>query len=249
MLKFYLALFLLASISIFSQNPKTDLVLNNLKGKVKSISIIGYAAELKDGKIKQTTGIRPASTFLTLYNNQGYIIDNEQYAASADHKLLSKKTYKFDQKKNRIIEMKEVNWLNTLTETYAYSTENDKLKITISHKYGNLVELFDKDVNKIETTYYPNDKTAGYNVRYKYDEFQNLIEENHLLDEYYDIYKYNDKRNIIENSRYSSKGELYFADTIVYTKFDNKGNWIEHITYDKSKQPVTITKRIIKYYN
>jgi hypothetical protein len=57
---------------------------------------------------------------------------------------------------------------------------------------------------------------------------------------------------MIENStNYHSGDNLDYVNTYEY-KYDNKGNWVEKISYSektgKRKEPYQITERTIEYY-
>lgn len=241
-----LFLLIFANISVFAQATKTDLALNNLKGKVKSTFTIGYVAEVKNKKILATEVIRPADNNLIKFNINGYITETYQYSSKNKNELICKITFEFN-KKNQIVKKTEASWMGTYVYSYKYGLSDGNLEVILTESNRKLINKYDSKGNRIAEIYYTDNEEVKKSI-YKYDAFQNLIEENYPSDNFYDVYKYDSKRNPIEESRYSSKDELYFKNKIVYTKFDKNRNWTEHITYDKYNEPMTVTKRTIVYY-
>lgn len=243
---FYLFTFILLNIAVFGQKLKTDLIKENLKGKVKSTHLKTYEAEKRNGKIEIKNADLIGLDVLELFNIKGYIVETRQFGGAGNN-LIAKKTFKFDSK-NLIIEESS----GALTFKYKYIIlNNSRFQMIVDYHDSKRTSLFDNNANIIDETSYSG-KKINYNVIYKYDQYENLIKENYTTYEYYDINQYDSKRNLEKKTRYSANGKLIFIYKKLYTKYDSKGNWIESIDYDitsdKSGIPLLITKRNIEYY-
>jgi antitoxin component YwqK of YwqJK toxin-antitoxin module len=189
------------------------------------------------------------------YDDKGNLTEENRYKSNGS--LDWKKTYKYDGKGNR-------------TELNIYDSDGS-LDREYTYKY-------DDKGNLIEENYYNSNGSLSWKYTYKYDGKGNNIEYNVYEDGSLDskkTYKYDDKGNCIEMTEYNSDGSLKKKDTYKVAvqddevkknihklldgifssnktyKYDDKGNWIEEISYDEiyydTDTPI-ITERTIEYY-
>lgn len=233
---------------------KSDLQQKNLKGKVKSLKEFNYNATLKNNKIKKKEINFYGENIYSLYNLQGNL--TQKYIFFDKDKIKEKYTYVYDKNYNKSEE-----------KFYSY---DDNVKANGSYKYnsdGNLLEYYfryensdfldtktiyqyDKNHNLVELNLYHFDNHLFSNYTYKYDNKHNLIEENKTMGQDHHIktiYQYNKDNELISSEVSDNYNIFNRKETYQYTKYDQKGNWIERIEYLNGK-PYTITEREIEYY-
>lgn len=159
------------------------------------------------------------------YDKNGNIIESSSYKSDGD--LSSKLIFKNDEKGNKI-------------ELDSYSSDGSlNYKFVYEYDYkGNRIrwESYDSDnelYSKTSYSYYLNGNKA--------DELYNSGDSRYGFFIKYSRYKYDDNNNLIEYSDTDKNVETY--------SYDNKGNWIEKITYKgEAKIPSIITEQIVEYY-
>lgn len=134
--------------------------------------------------------------------------------------------------KNDLTDLKLKGKVKSLTETefkkilVDKSGEIQKAPIIIN-KY---IYFFNDTGNIFEEDYYGLNDDFKYKDIYKYDDKGNLIERNrNNLTSYKNSYVYDEKDNIIEDSGYNSNSNSYEKTTFEY---DNKGNIIVKTRFD-----------------
>lgn len=254
---------------------KTELMKENLKGKVKKYEESIYNADdiltnksrcyfnQKGNKIEycfyDAVGI-------LLYKNK-YEYDENENRTSAELQWyeaegsLKKTTYRYDEKGNLIFCDYSVGSYRSY-EDYMYYEEENRIDVQITQPRFD--SLFDKWSSSIET--------------YKYDEKGNLIEKADDNSTLLERYKYDEKGNRTEKIKvfftkttykYDAQGNLiekYLEDTFseketyknkIFTEtydyeYDAIGNWIQkkynYIHWSNIDNCITKTKREIEYY-
>jgi YD repeat-containing protein len=244
--RLFLFVFILLNTSIFAQKTKPNVMQENLKGGVKSMQYKTYEAEIRDGKTELKNPDQIGLDVLSLYNNKGYLIEEKQFIDARDGNRISTTTYKRDSK-NLIIE----ETYSGRSDKYKYVLlKNNRHEIRINYADGTeRIYSFDGNGNKISETSHKGKKTY-YTMTYQYDRFGRNTKTTYV-NEYYDIYEYDNKNNRTKWTRYKPDGKLIFINKINYTKYDSKGNWLESVDYDITdpnfEKPLIITKREIKY--
>lgn len=243
----FLSIFLLLSCSNSMTSKKSDLIIDNLKGKVVKLTEITYNAIEKFGE-----PVKGEMTDKSIYeyNESGNKTEWYNYVSNEYNTFEFKEFYEYDDKGNK------VKWSNK-GDLSGYGVNK-------FDKYGNVVEL---------SSYNSDGKLSVRNI-YKYDKDNNMselskyVEDGSLNSKY--TYKYNSSGELIEEKGYTSKGDLYFIDkyyykngllmgyidinnnvttnfTYKYLKTDKQGNWLVKIKY-KNSVPIEFVEREIIYY-
>lgn len=276
----YILTTLLLFISCSYEDNKNEIKKNDwedmgLIGKVKSITTYGYKAVERFGEVEKISRTLNDNIedHKVLFNDMGNI--TEKYKFNLDETKSNKWIYNYNKNQKKV----EANWINISTNDtmsnilYEYDdkgnliTELDAILIVFesftkfSYKYDSNNHLVEKDIFNAYYDYldskwkYKNDKYGNmieasvydylYNkegkllgiYKYKYDNKKNLIEEEDLTSngELYrkNVYKYDDKGNRIEYNSYESDGSLSFKH--VY-KYDDKGNLIDKRRYESDSK-------------
>ena len=202
----FLSLFILNGWT-FKENPKNDLKGMNLLGKVKSIKITYYQAEIKSGKIiKGSKRKEPyqSNEELIYFNNNGNI--NEIHSFNINSKLVSKKVFIYNNS-HQISEFSE-------------SDSNNNIFKKIKYKYNNQGRLY-------TMTWSGQDYIYETKTIFKYDKLGNLIEEfeKGKDDTFKDVYKYDSNCYLIEESSFINNKLVYSS----HFKYNAKGYKIENI--------------------
>ena len=161
------------------------------------------------------------------YNNDGSIAETIHKDYFYNYQTTTTYIYKYNEKGD-IIEENQVS-----TSNMSEATTNSR------RKYDNKGNLIEYVVWYENSKYYPliNEHNPVIKDVFEYDDTGKRIRE--------DV-KYNDKGDIIEGLRHWY-GD-YYKNKYEY-KYDEKGNWIERITYEKdTRTPIILTERIIEYY-
>ena len=237
-----LLLILLCLPLLFScGRKKKDNDLGNLKGKVKSVIRMHFAAKEvfgdfekgdldykyeykydKDGNITETSSYDKDGK-LRLYSSNKYKYDKdgnmtEEASCNKDGELRNKTKYKYDEEGN-------------LTEEDLYNKDGE-LRNKTKYKY-------DEDGNLIEDIHYTKDGKLWYKTKYKYDKDSNLTESNQYNKvgdlEYKNEYKYDIENRKISESFYAIEN----GNLGIITKYDKDGNQIEEMNHNGDGMSVT----------
>lgn len=253
---------LLSSLMIYSQNRKTDLQNEGLKGKVKSVRETPYRAIEEEGKIEKgeimkSKSSRVAREIEDMYANihveytlQGGRMTMESY--KENNSLENKFTYHYDEKRNKT-EVKIYEENNSLDAklVYYYDDKGNKTEIEVYRENGRLegkvIYTYDDKGDMIGMDFYE-DNLIIYRFTYRNDDKGNVIEGEFYVGDIESKYTchYDDKGSMIEQNWYNSDGSLDSSHTYQY-QYDDQNNWIEKITYVNDK-PIEITTRDIEYY-
>jgi hypothetical protein len=215
------------NITAIGQNPfHTDYKVDNLKGKVKSITETNYVAVDKFGNIEKGEEINWVSK---KYNTKGYTIEINQIPSEEDADNL-----------DWLYEDEDTEYKNTganrTVDTYIYKY-NNKGKITefdhiidgtMTYKY---IYKYD-DMERLTTCLSYNAKDSSLIAKFiyqynngkctemKYLAILNLLYEKKIYDNKYKLlekYEYNEYGNIVAQSFY---------------EYDNKGTLVKTLVYD-----------------
>lgn len=228
-------------------DSKSDLELQNLKGKVHRIIENSYYAEYKFGEVHKEE--KSTGQAEDLFNEQGKLIERkfinffgnkvtniyddnglelETMYFNEKGGLDSRTIYKHDEKGNRI----EENYydLNAKLERKNVAEYDEKKNVTKveSYKLDKLLNtskytyVYDKEGNKLEV------KGSLYDL------------EGNLSDEIKDVNKYDSKGNLLQEMRFNLKGDLEHKYTYKYDKNDNEIEFCNYnsagkLTYTRSK--------------
>jgi hypothetical protein len=195
--------------NIKSKIIKSYLVLDNIQGKVLSLTEYSYRANESYGNLSKGERARRytfENDFYKKYDIYGRKIEEGKYDDYSDGGLLYKIVYTYDQN-------------GILTEGNYFSTNDEFLrKQTYSYdKTGNLTE-------KSSTNF---DGSFAEKVTYTYDEFGNNVEEN-IYNKSNQItkltYQYDSLNHKIEEKYFNINGSLSVSTKY---KYDEKGFMIE----------------------
>lgn len=254
---------------LFAQ--KTDLEKEKIKNSPKSVEESFTKALIRANIIEDY--IQEYHT-KTNYNSNSYINQKEYFSDSGELLYTENYTYNEDGKLIKI-EMNTSDETLTKVRDFEYNSEGFKEiisenEIIVSEIVYKLIdnkiayqketsfigdELFterfneyDKDLLVKTNVKYGKD---GYVVNYKYNKNQLAIEEvvldlkGNLVSKKRRIF--DDYNNIIEENLYDSTGRLRTNNRIKY-EYDDKGNWIIRTQFANNlEQPVSNSKRTIRY--
>jgi len=282
-----LAIIILALFVMGCSENKNDLIKQNLKGEVKSITENTYFAIEKFGEI--TKGDKSNEFYeldnnFKLFNDLGNLIEqknvwkrgNIKYKYDSNNNLIEEKSFKnYDRSSSELITY-EYNLKNHLIEKNEFEIIEGKTKLDRKSKYIN-----DESGNPTLTSVYYSDGLLRFKYTdeyingkirkenrfgkdgeltskyiYSYDNNGNIIKEikysiNNSISFVFEtnIYKYNDKKDVIENIS-STLNILLKNETnkfnYVYS-YDKKNNFIKKIIF-KDGTPTKIIERVIEYY-
>lgn len=111
--------------------------------------------------------------------------------------------------------------------------------------------LIDKNGNPYECVRINKDNKMVERTTYDFDDNGNLLKTEYYNGNQFlvntTIKKYNDKNDIIEENFNEYKRDYEYTSTFKY-KYDSRGNWIKKTEYNEEGKIVKITKREIEYY-
>ena len=213
-------LFLFSIISCKKQAEEvieTHIQKLNMHGKIKSIHEISYAALTKEGKIVKGEENRDFYEDNEFTWNKDFVMNLDTVGRITDYTF-----YYYD---------KEIFKKDTC-EYYSPKGIDSDPAWKISFLYKNTSDKLVEISNETQSTYH-------------YDKLGNLT----LID-WGDLektkFKYDNKKNLVEEKHYDENGELSRNKKYTY-KYDSQGNWIEKIVYNEEK-PEFIISRTISYY-
>lgn len=244
-----IGLFLLISCNVNNNNKiiKSDLVLENIQGKVYSLKEFSYEANENYGTLIRGNRSRRSTLdhdFYKIYDTYGRKIEEGKYDDYSNGGLIYKLIYTYDKKGNLI----EGNYFSTNNEflrkqSYVYD-EFDNLVEKVSINFdGSFAEkltyVYDILGNNIEENIY-NQYNQITKMTYKYDSIGNKIEEKSLFGNgsISVLSKYNERGFLIEdNKEHLPSSNLNSKTTYKYDINGNKieensdGSWGEKLTY------------------
>lgn len=236
-----------------SKTPN-DLISQNLKDSVKTLTTLNYDAILQNGEAQKD---KLGSIDSTEFNERGNIEKDEYYNKAIDS-LSCMTIYSYDNNGN----LKESDIYNSdgsldFKNIYNYDEKGVQKEINVYKSDGTIyfkyALKYDDNGKLVERDVY-SESNLVMKYTFKYDNYGNDLEDdvynqdgngNYYIGMKYN-YKYDDNRNKIEydiyiNDKLSNKFNYKYLD------FDKKGNWIRAITYRNDK-PVSISERIIEYF-
>lgn len=256
---------LLAIISILmffsgcaKNNNQTDLQIENLKGKVKSVREKDYEAVEKFGKATKgetTRGFTPIR--LTKYNEQGNMIEQNRYFSDGKEENKSHFQYNENGKKLKK-EIYDVAKESMYRWNYEYDEQGKLIEINIYDSNGELIRKiiyrYDEKDRVIEEIGYNSEGNLEDRQTYEDNGLKNKTESHYNQNGvlvFRNDYVCDEKGNVItqEYNLYGFYGkDINTKITYEYKKYDEKGNWTEKIQYadDVLDQ---ITEREIEYYD
>ncbi len=240
----------LSEVQVKSEKNKNDLLKDNLKGKIYSISksvynVIEILGESKKGDLKEKS--------TTKYDANGNQVEFIQY--DADGNIEWKNTYQINEEGNQ----KEINRYNpdgSLWLKFIYKLNELGNDIEMNEYLGNgilyskSVYKYDEKGNKMERNEFNSNGNLKSKDIYKFDDFGNQIEWNWYDSNYKLICKttskYDKNKNEIENKYILFSGSREHKLIYKYV-YDDLTNWIIKLEYEDDK-PQVITERQIEYY-
>src|ERR1035437_5495523 len=121
-----LTLLLMGGVLALNAQEKTDIVKENLHGKVKTLSVTGYTVERINGKLQKGRAIHTATSE---YNDKGYLLEfktsggddtiEEQYV----HFKAVRNTYNYDNN-GILVSNSRYNGNGTLEDSAAYKVDS-----------------------------------------------------------------------------------------------------------------------------
>ncbi|MBI4946431.1 MAG: hypothetical protein HY840_08525 [Bacteroidetes bacterium] len=242
--------FLLFAFHNFEKNTKNDWVLQNLRGKVKSISENEYNAVQNAHKVK-----KGASTGSERYvfNEIGNMIEQSIY--NPDGTLFSNFTCTYDGNGNKIEQNRYTNGILFRRSTFTLDNNGNCTEETMYKPDGKLFRKFiykyDDKGNKIEKNAYKPDGSITEKFTYKYDNNSNEIEENRFIADGSiadkSTFKYDDNSNKTEENKHNPNGSIAYTSTFKY-EYGKNINWIKRIEFDQYKKPIVVVEREIEYF-
>jgi hypothetical protein len=227
-----------------SNNRKTDLVKENLNGKVKTVIELEYEVTLEAGTINK---LFLSNKCTNKYNENGNLIEqlceNENISIGGISMGMSyfnfKLTLKYDENDDLVEEIyirdyDGDNNSNTSTK-YKHDEYGNKTALTTSlindSMLYKMIYKYDENGNEIEKSRYKPDGQLNSKTILKYDTFGNPIEcyflqENGKYTIEKHAFNYDSSGKRIESQIYNSEDNLIFKE-----KYDNNGNLTEYVYY------------------
>lgn len=246
-------LIFLVLISSFCFSQKTDLQIENLKGKIKTMSSSNYDVNIVEGQYKK--GAKKNESFfddiiITDYDTIGNKI-SETYIKT-DNSVREILTFKYNQKhllveitKDKFGKEKfEYNEQNRLINHYDYD-KNERIKNFTSYLYdknGNLIEK--RYANYISKHFYNPNKLLIRLEKYDTDEISMAeILKSKIVSNNYFEYKYDTENRISEEFEISKnhRNEQSYM-------YDNFGNILAEFIYIDKKSDGSSYRSIIRKY-
>jgi YD repeat-containing protein len=241
-----------------TESLRTNRVELDLKGNVKSYSIIVYKAIESSGNVIEGEVV---GSIKSVFNTDGNKIEFNKYESFG--RLIYNTSYNYNSE-GRIIESNESDTLGLRKKNiYSYNLYGSITQILSSDVHGNQSfkrdYIYDDMQNNIEENKYSSDG-SWWKTKYKFDGIGNKIEET-SSDSWTSkngktTFKYDNKRNNIERSLFNFEGELTFKNSFIYNsrnfiiedfdlfsrygnsarskhiyKYDNKDNLLENFRY------------------
>jgi hypothetical protein len=212
-------LYTLFSTNAFAGKEKSDLLIQKIKGRVKTVTELEYTP-LKDSLKSKSVG---------KYNDSGYLVEYITYGPSGN--LLSKSICSYDDSGKFIGESRYKSDGSLMVKTTR--KYDDKGNIAEESSFDASGTLFLKVVNRFDY------QGVNRKVKDSYNEFGILFLKAN--------YKFDENGNETEIKEFDSHHGLKFAITFDYDSYDSKGNWL-HRTTSKNNEPASFTERQLEYY-
>jgi antitoxin component YwqK of YwqJK toxin-antitoxin module len=218
---------LLIGISIGFAQVKTDWERDELKGKVKRITVERITFTEKLGKLEESRD----TEYVKRYDDQGKAIDEQNYA---DGMPSTKIVFDHDEA-GRPIEENHLDRGGNLEQKDVYAFDSNG-NITDDTSYDSSGILISKDVFKydekgrpISWTLYSDDGKIVEKAAFSYDAKGNQTDS----DGNRRIKQFNSKGWEIKEVDYAADGSITWTRTYEY---DEKGNWIKNIATQKGSK-------------
>lgn len=247
-------IFFISASFLFSCNgtsrKKSDLYLENLKGKVSVVRQTTYEAEEKFGEVEKG---RIKLKSVVKYNKSGFIEESLEYDSYGE--LKAKSLFKYDDN-GRLIEQNNYDGYGKLytKQKCAYNDKGVLESQTIYNSDGDMdgkfIFKYDENRNMNEFSVADNSGeikmlTKQVNDKRGFPVEMEIFESNTLR--YKDSYAYDKEYNRITSIRYNADGGLKDKMTFKYVSYDKKGNWLIQYEFIDEK-PIKINERAIEYY-
>ncbi len=208
-----------------SNDAKTDLISENIKGNVKSIEQTTYKAVYIDSVATKTDTVL----------------------------LMSIADFDTDGFKSSFCEFEGPNKTKT-TYQFKYNDNGQRTESLAFNEAGTLIEKLVHSYDGIDNTQTDNFNANGdFMFRYTYPKdieegtLQTIIEDNKGNMSYKYMFTLDEKGNYVTMIVYHKNGDVYSNSVFEY-QFDENNNWIK-MTEIMDNKPRSITERKIIYYN
>jgi len=230
----------------------TDLIQQNLKGKVQSIEETSYAVD-STGKMGAKDTLVSQSDFdakgyqvkVTTKNSAGKVTD-ETTVSHYDNGAAKNVTGISNGKQTFKMEI-EIDSSGKYSGAKSYDTADKQTTY-----YKNLTQ--DEFGNVLTGTEYKMDNTIKSSFVNNYDKNGHFIgaqsKDSTGKETFHSSVKLNDKGDAIETTTTTVMKDSSKTETVVhkYDSYDDKGNWTQRTAYDDKGKPTKIVKRTITYY-
>ena len=244
--KFFLLFLLFYNSYLCTSQIKNDLVKENIIGAVKSIVEEEYVNN--DGNISTGIPFKKISN----YNTKGYLTSVEYY----EDTIKGKDIFKYDAIGNKT-ECQVYNYYFKTVEKCIYLFDKDKNQLhekcylENGNLYRTVLYNYNGKGNIISRIIINSDGTTRGQFLYKYDDKRNKMEEDQysgseVLSKYYHIY--DSIGNEIKLITSGADDKIIFRTTFKYENYDDLGNWIIKTRFTDNKQ-ASKTTRVIKYWD
>jgi hypothetical protein len=239
---------LIAALFSISEDPKTDVAKNSLKGSPKIVDVVAsFVGVDSSGQhfIKR----------VDYYNEQGNIVKHED---ADENGKVGYSVYLYNSNGTLAKEQhtSAVNGRNTFNFTYQYKAGSKlptAMDITgdMAVVFKKLVLVHDGDGNLTkQTAYGAKDETLAI-TQYKYVAGKKVEEWTQSYSDYFEsgksISQYNDKGVQTGLDQYAADGKLMNNWKYIYKGYDKEGNWLEKEEWNNGKLN-TIERRTIIYH-
>ena len=222
---------------------KSDAEKDMLRGRVRSIAVTGFTVVRVDGKLKKG---REIHTSTKKFNPHGYILEStstEGYDTIQEnyiHLKAFRNTFKYD-KNGILIGQNQYNGNGKLEDSTLYQVDVrgnkedwNRYKSDGTLEWNHNTE-YDNQGNRIEWSEYYRGKLKNRHT-YKYDDYKNITEETFYDGEgrikLKEVFSYDEKHNMTQVIDYGPGGNYQSRYTY---KYNAKGNVIEERAYDREK--------------
>ena len=209
-----------------------DIENANLFGKVKSVKVNTYRAEVESGEIIKGQERYSLTDTFVVFNEKGYIIEQISYAENG--KIKTKKTFTYNENGN-LITIYDIDSLENKYKNYSFEYNENGNLITIQDEIilSEKEYEYDKKGNNININY----RTSGansylkeiftYNEKGNVKEKQQHFEKKSHLDTKSNFF-YDKEGNMSEYYLYNANGDLERRDSYKYDEKGNRTNWIKY---------------------